>query len=284
MLKKFIILLSFAISLNILSQNEITTEKLIGCWVQTESGFWKNDSTYLKNTLGMMNGVYDGLCFKKDSVEFMYGLDRFDLLYSSKEDDLRKNYDFIWSNRKCKYYIEGNNLFVIRKVFNDSSEIFIKKNNNDTLILKKGNYSETFIKKHYNFDSIRVFSKITIIDDGIGEAIRPAYVMEIFDNRTVKLFTDESRIFEKGTYIAKIPINNFDLLLKFFCLLNLNVLNNKMFDGENSESTPTTIFIELENKQTISVLSNGYFEPHEFKWFLRLLYNLYYTLDYTRIN
>ncbi|MBN8586118.1 MAG: hypothetical protein J0M37_13590 [Ignavibacteria bacterium] len=284
MLKKIIILLSFAISLNILSQNEITTEKLIGCWVQTESGFWKNDSIYLINNLGMLNGVYDGLCFDKDSVEFLHGLDRFDLLYSSKEYDLRKNSDFIWNNRKCKYYIEGSNLFVVRILFNDTSKIIIKKNKNDTLIIKKGNYSESFIKKYYNFDSIIAFRKITIIDDGIGEVIRPAYVMEIFDNRTLKLFTDESRIFEKGTYMAKIPKNNFDLLLKYFSFLNLNVINNKMFDGENSESTPTTIVIELKDNQKIFVRSNGYYEPHEFRWFLRLLYSLYYKLDCTRIN
>ena len=284
MLNKIIILLSFVISLNILSQNEITSEKLIGCWVQTESAFWKNDSVYVRDNLGMLGGVYDGLCFEKDSMEFMHGLDRFDLLYSTKEIDLRKNSDFIWSNRKCKYYIVGSKLLVLRKVFNDTSRIAIKKNNNDTLILKKGDYSETFIKKYYNLDSIGVFRKITIIDDGIGLVNRPAYTMEVHFNRSVKLFTEESQFFEKGEYIAKIPKHKFEMFVKYFKFIDLAVINNKLFDSETAESTPNTIVFEVMDYQKIFVRSNGYYEPQEFKWFLRLLYSLYYTLDYSRIN
>lgn len=269
---------------SLFSQNNYTKEDFAGYWIQTESGFWKNDSEYFMSTLGMSSGVYDGLYFSGDSVEFLNGLDRFDLVYSSKDHDRYKNTDFLWYNRYCEFTIYAGHLNIIRKVFNDTSHLKIIKLNADSLILKRNDYSETFIKKRYAPVNEIQFTKLTIIDDGIGEILRPAYSMEIFDNRTVKLFTDESSQFEKGVYIAKIGKERFDLLLRHFSFLDLNEINNKLYDGETAESTPKTIVIILRDNKKVLVRSNGYYEPNELKWFLRLLYSLYYTLDFTRIN
>ncbi len=113
---------------------------------------------------------------------------------------------------------------------------------------------------------------------------RPAFTLEVYNNRTVKLFTEESQFFEKGIYIAKIPKDKFEMFKKYFRFIDLTEINNKLYDSKTAESTPNTIVFELMDDQLVFVRANDYYEPQEFKWFLRLLYSLYYTLNYTRIN
>lgn len=278
-----IVLCLIIISSSFFSQNSYTKEDFAGYWIQTESRYWKNDTDYIMNSLGMSLGVYNGLNFSGDSVEFLNGLNRFDLLYSSKDHVSNKNIDFLWDNRYCKFTVYSGYLSIIRKVFNDTSHLKIIKLSADSLILKRNDYSETFIKKQYAPVNESQFTKITINDDGVGEVIRPAYVLEIFNNRKVKLYTSDSKVLKAGIYVSKIPVEKFSLLIRMMNLLNLEEINGKVYGGV-FESTPNTISIYFEDRKKIQVLSNGYMEPVELRWFLRLIYNLYYLLNYTKID
>jgi len=279
----FIIIYLIITSSSLFSQNNYTKEDFAGYWIQTESRFWKNDSDNFINSLGMSLGVYNGLYFRGDSVEFLNGLNSFDLLYSPKDPDRYKNTDFLWNNRYCKFTVYSGHLNIIRRVFNDTSHIKIIKLNPDSLILKRNDYSETFIKKQYAPVYENQFAKITINDDGIGEVIRPSYIIEIFNNRKVKLYTSDSKILETGVYVSKIPVEKFNLIIRMMNLINLEEINGKVYDGV-FESTPDKLSINFVNQKEIQVLTNGYKEPAELRWFLRLIYNLYYSLKFTKID
>lgn len=283
MKEKIIILCLLIIPLSSISQITDAKEVIYGYWVQTELGYWKNDSEYRPYRLGMFIGAYDGLYFSQDSVEFLNRLDKFFLFYSVKDYEITKNTDFIWNNRICKYSFKENHLIFYRDFFNDSIALDISKFVQDTLVLKKDNYSVTFVKKKYDLSFKNEIKRIRIVDDGIGEFIRPEYEMEISSSGKIRLKTKQSRFYPSGLYEASLSQEKFAKILRIFYLIDLNEINNKEYNVDR-EATPREILIELKNQKLVKVLYDGHGGPIELYWFFQLLSDLYYSVDFIKVG